>query len=381
MTDKAIKPFTISIPQAELDDLKRRLNHTRWPDQETVDDWSQGAPLAKVQALIEYWRTSYDWRRCEAALNRYPQFTAEIDGLDIYFLHIRSRHEAARPLLLTHGWPGSVLEFMKAVPGLIDPESHGGTAEDAFHLVIPSLPGFGFSGQPRENGWDVARIASAWGELMTRLGYDAWLAQGGDWGSIVTQKIGELAPAGCVGLHVNLLMPDASLFEEPNPTGLDQRGLECFAHYDAWDSGYAKQQSTRPQTIGYALADSPAGQAAWIYEKYWGWMDHEGDPGNILSMDEMLDNIMLYWLPNASASSARLYWESFRNLAMERIDLPIGVSVFPKEIFCIARERAANVMKNIVYWRETEKGGHFAAWEQPELFVAELRDCFRVIAK
>jgi pimeloyl-ACP methyl ester carboxylesterase len=372
----AITPFRIDIPQSAIDDLHQRLDLTRWPNGETVDDWTQGAPLDKVKALCAYWRNAYDWRRCEAAINAHSQFTTEIDGLTIHFIHVRSRHENARPIILSHGWPGSIMEFMKVIGPLTDPEAHGGTAEDAFHVVIPSLPGYGFSGKPTSNGWGVQKIAAAWATLMARLGYDRWVAQGGDWGSIITQQIGMQAPAGCVGIHVNMLMPDASLFTAEGLTDEEQEGLRGINYYQEWDSGYSKQQATRPQTLGYGLADSPAAQAAWIYEKMWAWTDNQGAPEDALGTDEMLDNIMLYWLPNNGASSARLYWESFSVIDPQPISLPTGVSVF-KDIFTTSRERAAAMLGNIVYWNKMDRGGHFAAWEQPTLFTQELRACFK----
>ena len=309
---EAITPFTLAVPQAELDDLARRLDATRWPERELVNDWSQGAPLARVQALCQHWRNKYDWRRIEARLNALGQFKTGIDGLDIHFLHVRSRHANAMPLLLTHGWPGSVIEFMKVIGPLTDPTAHGGKAEDAFHVIAPSLPGYGFSGKPTDTGWGIAHIADAWGKLMTRLGYTKWVAQGGDWGAAVTTAIGAAKPAGCAAIHVNLLFVFPGADEMGDMTPAEKSAVKAMSYYQEWDSGYSKQQSTRPQTLGYGLADSPAGQAAWIYEKMWAWTDNNGNPEDALSLDDMLDNIMLYWLPNTGASSARLYWESFR---------------------------------------------------------------------
>ncbi|MFM7027595.1 MAG: epoxide hydrolase family protein [Chakrabartia sp.] len=375
----AIQPFSLSIPQTALEDLQRRLDHARWPEAELVDDWTQGAPLAKVQALVDHWRHRYDWRRCEARLNALGQYKTEIDGLGIHFLHIRSKEPNALPLIITHGWPGSVLEFMKIIGPLTDPVAHGGKAEDAFHLVLPSLPGFGFSDKPTTTGWGVEKIAQSWAVLMARLGYDRWVAQGGDWGSAVTSAIGEQAPAGCLGIHVNMPMarPTAKAMQNPSPRELE--ALAALQHYQDWDSGYSKQQATRPQTLGYALADSAVGQAAWIYEKMWSWTDNQGAPEDALTLDEMLDNIMLYWLPGNATSSARLYWESFGSFAPRAINLPAGVSVFPKEIMRPTREWAEATMTNIIHWNELEKGGHFAAWEQPALYVNEVRTCFRLL--
>ncbi len=373
----AIHPFTLAVPESALEDLQRRIDHARWPEAELVEDWSQGAPLAKVKALVDHWRHRYDWRRCEARLNALGQFKTEIDGLGIHFLHIRSPEANALPLIITHGWPGSVLEFMKIIGPLTDPVAHGGKAEDAFHLVLPSLPGFGFSDKPKATGWGVEKIAQSWAVLMARLGYDRWVAQGGDWGSAVTSAIGEQAPKGCLGIHVNMPMarPTAEAMQNPSPR--EMQALAALQHYQQWDSGYSKQQSTRPQTLGYALADSAVGQAAWIYEKMWSWTDNQGAPEDSLTLDEMLDNIMLYWLPGNATSSARLYWESFGSFAPRAINLPAGVSVFPKEIMRPTREWAEATMTNIVHWNELDKGGHFAAWEQPDLYVKEVRDCFR----
>jgi epoxide hydrolase len=375
----AITPFTLAVPQDALDDLARRLDATRWPERETVDDWTQGAPLAKVRALAEHWRHGYDWRRCEARLNELGQFRTEIDGLGIHFLHVRSPHAGAMPLVLTHGWPGSVVEFLDVIGPLTDPVAHGGDAADAFHVVAPSLPGFGFSDKPASTGWDVARIAEGWITLMARLGYDRWVAQGGDWGAAVTTAIGVARPTGCAAIHVNmpLVFPDGDDFTDM--TEREQAGLAAMVHYQESESGYSKQQSTRPQSLGYGLVDSPVGQAAWIYEKMWAWTDNDGEPESALSLDAMLDNIMLYWLPATGASSARLYWESLRSFGTRQLEIPVGVSIYPKELFRPSRRWAQRHMTNIIHWNELDRGGHFAAWEQPELFVGELRDCFRAV--
>jgi epoxide hydrolase len=378
MTD-AIVPFILDVEQARLDDLHRRLELTRWPDAELVEDWSQGAPLAKVRALVEHWRTRYDWRRCEAALNGFGQFRTSIEGVDIHFLHVRSQHADALPLILTHGWPGSVVEFLKCIRPLVDPTAHGGDARDAFHVVIPSLPGYGFSGKPRERGWGVRRIARAWHTLMQRLGYARYVAQGGDWGAVVTTALGVERPDGLVAIHLNMPLV------QPRDPGTElradeQRMLDRLKFYTRWDSGYAVQQSSRPQTLGYGLADSPVGQAAWIYEKFHAWTDNDGAPESTLTLDEMLDNIMLYWLPNAATSSARLYWESYRGAFFAaELHLPTGCSVFPKDIYTAPRSWAERCMHNLIYWNELDRGGHFAAFEQPQLFVGELRKCFRLI--
>ncbi len=372
----AITPFTLAVPQAELDELNRRLANTRWPDRETVDDWTQGSPLAKVQALCAYWRDGYDWRRAEARLNALGQFRTEIDGLNIHFLHVRSKHPDAMPLLLTHGWPGSVMEFMKVIGPLTDPTAHGGRAEDAFHVIAPSLPGYGFSDKPTTAGWGVPKIAMTWIQLMQRLGYEKWVAQGGDWGSAVTTAIGVIRPTGCLAIHVNMPLVFPGPDDMADLTEQEKGYLAGLAYYQEKDSGYSKQQATRPQSVGYGLVDSPAGQAAWIYEKLWAWTDNKGAPEDALTRDEMLDNIMLYWLPGTGASSARLYWESFGSFGSTKLDLPVGVSIYPKEIFRASRRWGDKVMSNIIHWGEMDRGGHFAAWEQPDLYVGEIRQCF-----
>jgi epoxide hydrolase len=378
MTNTAIHPFTLSIDQSELDSLQSRLASARWPEQECVDDWSQGAPLSKVKALVDRWQHHYDWRACEAMLNGWGQFITEIDGLDIHFLHIRSRHENALPLLMTHGWPGSVMEFRHVIGPLSDPTAHGGKAEDAFHLVIPSLPGYGFSGKPTQTGWGLERIGKAWSELMTRLGYGAgFVAQGGDWGSAVTTTLGHQAPAGLKAIHINMAVVRPGPEDMADLTDAEKSGLAGMLDYTTNGNGYAQQQKTKPQTLGYGLADSPIGQAAWIYEKFHGWSDCGDDPENAFGRDALLDNIMLYWLTNSGASSARLYWESMDNFAAQLVTIPTGISVFPKEIFRISKRWADNVFKNIIHWNELPRGGHFAAFEVPDLFVGEVRDAFR----
>ncbi|MCB2075609.1 MAG: epoxide hydrolase [Novosphingobium sp.] len=371
-----IRPFTLAIEQDQLDDLNRRLDTVRWPDRETVDDWSQGTPLAVLQDLVAYWREGYDWRKCESRLNSLGQFVTELDGLAIHFLHVRSPHENALPLLITHGWPGSIIEFMRVIAPLTDPVAHGGKAQDAFHVIAPSLPGYAFSGKPTQPGWGAERIARAWAELMTRLGYGHWVAQGGDWGSLITYAIGMQAPAGCAGIHLNMPIGGPTEEARRNPTPQEMHALERMQYYQDWDSGYSKQQQTRPQSLGYGLVDSPVGLAGWIYEKLHGWSDNDGDACAVLGRDAVLDNIMLYWLPATGASAARLYWESFARIRPSEILLPSGISVFPKEITPSPRAWVERRMKNIVHWNELDKGGHFAAWEQPELFVNELRTCF-----
>ena len=371
-----IKPFTLAVPESEIADLHRRIDHTRWPERETVNDWSQGVPLAALRDFVDHWRHGYDWRACETWLNSAGQFITEIDGLDIHFLHVCSKHPHATPLVLTHGWPGSVLEFRGVIAALTDPEAHGGRAEDAFHCVIPALPGYGFSGKPGATGWGVERIGRAWGTLMARLGYTRWLAQGGDWGAAVTTAIGAQKIQGCAGIHLN--MPIARPLPEDlaNPGPDELAALAAMQHYQQWDSGYSTQQRTRPQTIGYALVDSPVGLAGWIYEKMWAWTDNQGAPEDALTRDAMCDNLMFYWLTGAGASSARLYYESFGSFAPQVVELPVAVSQFPKEIIPTARKWAKRVFPNLVHWGDMPKGGHFAAWEQPEAFVNELRAGF-----
>jgi pimeloyl-ACP methyl ester carboxylesterase len=378
----AIAAFTYHAPQSALDDLRQRLAHARWPERETVADWSQGVPLARLSALVDYWRTDYDWRRCEATLNGFDQYRTEIDGLGIHFLHVRSPHADALPILITHGWPGSVIEFFKIIGPLTDPTAHGGDVRDAFHVVAPSLPGFGFSDRPAERGWDADRIARAWAELMHRLGYDRYVAQGGDWGSVVTTAMGRQRPAGLAGIHLNmpLVIPD------PVPTaGLsveEQRAVDRYQRFLSDGFGYFLQQATRPQTIGYALTDSPVGQAAWIYEKFQAWTDNDGDPEDALTRDEMLDVITLYWLTETAASSARMYLENAEVTGDPPvIEMRVGCSIFPREIVPAPRSWAERVYPNLIHWNELDRGGHFAAFEQPALFTRELRDCFRALRK
>jgi pimeloyl-ACP methyl ester carboxylesterase len=372
-----ITPFRIDIPEADLEDLRQRLRLTRWPEPQTVDDWSQGVPLAYLRQLCSYWRESYDWRRCEASLNQFPQFRTEIDGLGIHFLHVRSPEAGALPLVMTHGWPGSVVEFRKVIGPLTDPVAYGGDAADAFHLVCPSLPGYAFSDKPARPGWGVARIADAWDELMARLDYARYGAQGGDWGSGVTAALGIRHPGHLVGIHLNMVTapPDPDTMDDL--TDQEKSAIAGFQHYLDADSGYSKEQSTRPQTVGYGLVDSPVGLCAWILEKFWSWTDCDGDPANVLTRDEMLDDIMLYWLPGTGASSARLYWESFGKRIDGTIGVPVGCSVFPKEIVRASRRWAEKAYPDLRYWGEPPRGGHFAAFEQPDLFVQEVRAAFR----
>ena len=374
MTD-AIRPFTIDVPDEVLDDLRRRLAQTRWPDAEVVDDWSQGIPLTYTRELCEYWANEYDWRPRERALNRFAQFVTEFDGLDIHFVHQRSPHPDAIPLLITHGWPGSIVEFHKVIEPLTDPTRYGGSASDAFHVIAPSLPGFAFSGKPTETGWGVEKIGEVWTRLMARLGYDRYVAQGGDWGSAVTSVIGSIDPEHCAAIHLTLAMSSRPTSEPTTPSEL--HAMERIKYYSDWDSGYSTQQKTRPQTLGYGLADSPSGQAAWIVEKFWAWTDCDGHPENALDRDELLDNVMLYWVTNSGASSARIYWESFGRGSRPIVSVPTGFSVYPAEIVPPVREWVAKLYPNVQFWREHDKGGHFSAFEVPETFVTDARDCFR----
>jgi pimeloyl-ACP methyl ester carboxylesterase len=377
-TTKDVTPFKVHVPQPSLDDLKRRLGHTRWPNKEPVSDWSQGVPLAKAQALGEYWRTHYDWRRVESTLNALPQFRTQIDGLGIYFIHVRSKHENALPIILTHGWPGSIIEFLQVIGPLTDPTGHGGKADEAFHVVIPSLPGFGFSDKPTQVGWGLPRIANAWAVLMARLGYSHYVAQGGDWGAGVTSWMAKQRVSGLAAVHLNLPI----LFPPPPPrpggyTAAEQPALAQLGKYGSDGSAYGLIQGTRPQTLGYSLADSPVGQAMWIYEKFQAWSDNKGDPVQAISVDHMLDDISLYWLTDTVASSARLYFESWgKDFGRMPIDLPVAVSIFKGDFFTPPKVWGDQTYSKLFYWNEVPKGGHFAAFEQPELFVAELRKSF-----
>ncbi|MBV8180936.1 MAG: epoxide hydrolase [Mycobacterium sp.] len=371
-----LKRFRIDVPTEVLDDLHARLAHTRWPEAECVDDWSQGIPLAYTRELAAYWADGYDWGSRQAALNRFDQFTTEIDGLDIHFIHQRSPHEDALPLLITHGWPGSIAEFQKVIEPLVNPPS--GRAEDAFHVVCPSLPGYGFSGKPSQTGWGVGRIAQAWETLMLRLGYDRYGAQGGDWGAAVTTQIGRNR-GHCIAIHLNMPIARPAAGSGDDLTEDEQQALAAYAEHRQWGTGYSKQQSTRPQTLGYGLVDSPVGQLAWIVEKFWAWTDCDGHPENAVSRDELLDNVMLYWVTGSGASSARLYWESFNNFITDgRVELPTGVASFPKEILRTPR-RWCEAAYNVTHWTTMPRGGHFAAFEQPELFVDDVRAFFAAV--
>jgi pimeloyl-ACP methyl ester carboxylesterase len=389
-TPTEIRPFTVDIPEKQLDDLRRRVAATRLPSKELVEDRSQGVQLATIQELATYWATEYDWRKVEARLNALPQFTSEIDGVDIHFIHVKSEHENALPLIITHGWPGSVIELLDTVGPLTDPTAYGGRAEDAFDLVLPSLPGYGFSGEPTEVGWNAGRVAQAWAELMHRLGYTGYVAQGGDVGAAVTDAMGRQAPEGLLGIHMNLLV---TVLAGPQPAESEQEraAADQLATFRESGFGYFLEMATRPQTISYALLDSPVALAAWL-------LDHDtdsyykisrafvdGEPVGNLTRDHIVDNITLYWLTGTGASAARSYWEDGRALAQAlasgqappEISLPVGFTTFPGEIWRTPRSWAEKAYPNLTYFNEVEKGGHFAAWEEPQLFAEEMRAAFR----
>lgn len=373
-----ITPFTINTPEAQLTDLRNRINNTRWAEEECVNDWSQGIPLTYVREIADYWANQYDWRKSEQYLNTFDHFQTNIDDLAIHFIHQKSPHPDAYPLIITHGWPGSIVEFHKVIQPLVDPTKHGGKAEDAFHVVCPSLPGYGFSGKPSQSGWGVEKIAETWDQLMVQLGYENYGAQGGDWGAAVTTQIGRNI-GHCDAIHINMPIGRPTPESLQDPTDEEKSALEGLTYYQEWDSGYSKQQSTRPQTLGYGLVDSPVGQMAWIIEKFWSWMDCDGHPENTLTRDELLDNVMLYWLTASGASSARLYWESFGSFGGgDKVELPTGVASFPKEIIRSPR-RWCEESYNITHWTTMPKGGHFGAFEQPELFINDLRIFFKTI--
>jgi pimeloyl-ACP methyl ester carboxylesterase len=381
-----VSRFRIETDPTMLDDLRDRLRRTRWPEQETVPDWTQGVPLGYVQELCRYWAQGYDWRATEERLNNLPQFRTEIDGLGLHFVHVRSRHPEALPLIMTHGWPGSIVEFLKVIEPLTDPIAHGGSASDAFHVVCPSLPGYGFSDKPTVPGWGVEQIARAWSRLMSRLGYDRYGAQGHDWGTSITTRIAQQDPDRVVGIHLvpPLVAPDPLTLDDL--TDSERRALDDLERAGVSGDGYSLEQSTRPQTIGYGLVDSPAALCAWLIEKFWAWTDCDGHLENVLTRDEFLDNLMLYWLPGTGASSARLYWESFQQIQQQFrvgttdvVVTPTGCSIFPKENPRPSRRWAEKRFTDIRYWNEPPKGGHFAAFEQPELFVEEVRSFFRTV--
>jgi pimeloyl-ACP methyl ester carboxylesterase len=388
-TDADIRPFQLAVPDEELADLQRRISATRWPSQELVDDRSQGVQLLTLQELARYWSNDYDWRKAEAKIGSLPHFTTEIDGVDIHFIHVRSKHQDALPLVMTHGWPGSIVELVDSVGPLTDPTSHGGSADDAFHLVLPSLPGYGLSGEPRELGWDLARTARAWAELMRRLGYTRYVAQGGDVGAGVTDAMGRLQPEGLIGIHTNLLVP-ALGGPMPATTDAERAAAEQIATFQRTGNGYFVEMATRPQTIGYALLDSPVALAAWM-------IDHdtdayykisrafvEGQPSGNLTRDHVLDNITLYWLTGTGASAARSYWEAYGADApaagrtpLPASTIPFAFTTFPGEIWRTPRSWVEASYPNVSYFNEVDRGGHFAAWEEPELFGQEIRAAFR----
>jgi epoxide hydrolase len=385
MSDE-VTPFLIEIPEVDLGDLRERLERTRWPEGETVEDWSQGVPRAYMQELCGYWAEEYDWRATEARLNAFPQFRTEIDGLGTHFIHLRSPHPDALPLVITHGWPGSIVEFLKVIRPLADPTTFGGHAADAFHVVCPSLPGYGFSDKPAQQGWTVGRIAGAWTRLMARLGYERYGAQGGDWGTSISTSIGQQDPDHVVGIHLTppIAAPDPATFDDL--TAAERMALTELEHRQEWEDGYTLEQSSRPQTVGYGLVDSPVGLCAWIVEKFWSWTDWDGHLETVLTRDELLDNVMMYWLPGTGASAARLYWESigqvqkwFTEPSADTVTVPTGCSIFPKEVPRPSRRWAEKRYTNIRYWNELDKGGHFAAFEQPDLFVNEVRSFFREV--
>jgi pimeloyl-ACP methyl ester carboxylesterase len=385
--DRSIRPFSIKVPQAALDDLRRRIAATRWPDKETVADRSQGTQLTKLQELVRYWGTAYDWRKAEAKLNALPQFVTTIDGLDIHFIHVRSRQPNPLPVIITHGWPGSVTEQLKTIGPLTDPTAHGGNGADAFDVVIPSMPGYGFSGKPTATGWNPERIARAWAELMGRLGYTRYVAQGGDWGSPVSGAMARQQPAGLLGIHINLpatVPPEVAAVLAsggPAPAGLSQKERAAFDSLDTFYKmrrAYAQMMGTRPQVIGQALTDSPAGLAAFMYDY------NNGEPERLIARDDFLDSVTLYWLTNSATSSARLYWETSGQSVLlaaaqktSDITLPVAITVFPEEVYRAPETWARRAYRNLTYFNEVEVGGHFAAWEQPALLAAELRAAFR----
>jgi len=388
MTD--VRPFQVDIPEQELTELRRRIDATRWPTKEPVSDRSQGVQLATMQALARYWVGDYDWRRCEAKLNALPQFKTEIDGVEIHFIHVKSPHPNALPLIMTHGWPGSIVEMVDSVGPLTDPPAHGGRAEDAFDLVLPSLPGYGFSAEPTETGWDLGRIGRAWAELMRRLGYTRYVAQGGDVGAGVTDAMGRQAPDGLVGIHTNLLAPVLGA-RQSTDTDEERAAAGQLAEFTATGNGYFVEQATRPQTIGYALLDSPVALAAWMidhdtdaYYKIAGAFV-DGKPSGNLTRDHILDNVTLYWLTGTGASAARSYWDSYgvadaeaaAALAAQPVTVPAGYTTFPGELFRAPRSWVEHNYPTLTYFHQAERGGHFAAWEEPELFATELRAAFK----
>lgn len=372
-----ILPFRVELTESAIQDLQRRIHATRWPERETVTDWAQGVPLQQAQKLLQRWGSSYDHRRIESILNEYPQFTTKIDGLEIHFLHVQSPHAEALPLLITHGWPGSVVEFLQVIQPLVNPTAFGGKAEDAFHVVIPALPGFGFSEKPKETGWNLVRIATSWTTLMQRLGYQRWISHGGDWGAAVCTVLGHMRPSGLAGVHITwpFVLPETL---PTRPSAAEMRAMEQAGRFLDEGYGYFKQQQTRPQTVGYALADSPAGQAMWIYERLQAWTQNQGSPEEAIPADSILDLISLYWFTDSAESSARLYWENkSASFSGGRLELPVAVTVYPYDIYQAPKNWIEDSYSNLMYCNAVERGGHFPALEVPELFVTEVRNAFR----
>jgi pimeloyl-ACP methyl ester carboxylesterase len=378
---RAVEPFRVEFADADLKDLRARLAQVRWPETGTAPGWAQGVPLDYQRELCEYWANTYDMRRVESQLNAHPQFRTAIDGVDIHFLHVRSSHEDATPILLTHGWPGSVVEFLKVIGPLTDPTAHGGDPADAFHVVIPSLPGYGFSGKPADTGWNIPGIARAWAELMARLGYSRYAAAGCDWGALVSTSIGQQDTEHLEGLHLTaaICSPEAIMVADPTPD--EQQDMAGMGHYVTQENGYNLIQSTRPQTLGYGLADSPVLQCAWVVEKFMTWSDCDGHPETVFTRDELLDNVMTYWMTNSGTSSARLYWEAMADVhtVLEPVSAPTGYSVFPKDIYRVSQRVAETRFHDLRYYNRTDRGGHFAAFERPELYIDEVRKAFRAI--
>jgi pimeloyl-ACP methyl ester carboxylesterase len=374
----AIEPFAVAIGDDEIADLRERLARTRWPEAETVDDWSQGLPLAYARELCGYWADGYDFGLADR-VNEFPGFRATVAGLGIHFLHVRSPERGALPLVLTHGWPGSIVELLGVIGPLTDPAAHGGDPADAFHLVVPSLPGYGWSDKPTQAGWSVERIATAWHDLMALLGYERYGAQGGDWGAAVTGAMALDRPERLAGIHVNMptVGPDRDTLGDLTPA--EQKTLEDIGVHQAQGTGYSTQQSTRPQTLGYGLTDSPAGQCAWVAEKFWAWTDNDGHPEDAVGRDALLDNISVYWFTRTAASSARLYWESFSQRTPGDYAVPSGISIFPREIFRPSRRWCERRYTDLRWYEELEAGGHFAALEEPDTFVDQIRGFFRLV--
>ncbi|APO76832.1 epoxide hydrolase protein [Rhizobium etli 8C-3] len=392
--DESIRPFRIHVEQAQINDLKNRILNTRWPDKETVGDISQGIQLERVRELVHYWGSNYDWRKAEDQLNALPQFVTTIDGVDIQFTHVRSRHPNALPVVLTHGWPGSIFEFIKVIGPLTDPTAYGGKAEDAFDVIIPSIPGYGFSGHPTDLGWGPDRVARAWDTLVKRLGYTRYVSQGGDHGSVISDALARQAPEGLLGIHLNMpaTVPGSLMKRinggEPAPANLsplERDAYNSLSEFFGRNAAYGAMMVTRPQTIGYSLSDSPAGLASFVYEKFVQWSDSDGEPERVLTKDEMLNDITLYWLTNSGASASRFYWENDNNnfssdaQKTKDIKIPVGITVFPKEIYKAPESWSKEAYPSINYYHQVDHGGHFAAWEQPDIFAEELRAAFRKV--